>query len=99
MPRLNGIVETSLFVKDVDTACDFYERVLGLKKVVGGDDEGFLFEVASRQLLLILSEKKARKPSNTPGGVVPACLDGSGEALGAGHVAFSIESVQENRVP
>ena len=90
MPRMNGIIESSLFVKDLSRACDFYEEVLGLRKVIGSDSNGYLFEAATRQLLLVISEKKARISSSTPGGIVP-CLVEPGAALGAGHIAFAID--------
>ncbi len=92
MPELNGLLETALFVKDVSRACAFYKNVLGLKgtetqtetEVVGR------FLVGEKLLLLLVSHEKARVPSKSPGGDVPPCLVGQGEALGAGHIAFAI---------
>ena len=33
MPRLNGVLETALYVDDLPRARHFYEAVLGLKQV------------------------------------------------------------------
>ncbi|HEY9345402.1 MAG TPA: VOC family protein, partial [Inquilinus sp.] len=33
-PRIDGLLETSLYVADLDRAADFYERVLGLRAML-----------------------------------------------------------------
>jgi catechol 2,3-dioxygenase-like lactoylglutathione lyase family enzyme len=88
--NLKGVFEAALFVRDLAKARDFYERALGLE-TLRESDVGCVFIVAPRQLLLLVSESKARVPSKTPGDEVPPCLVGPGEALGAGHVAFAID--------
>ncbi len=66
-PRLNGILESALIVKDLERARAFYEDVLGLR-VFSDSEAGCGFEVAKGQLLLLVTEKKAHLPSETPGG-------------------------------
>jgi catechol 2,3-dioxygenase-like lactoylglutathione lyase family enzyme len=93
MPNLNGLLETALFVENLSRARDFYQQVVGLEKL-RESEVGCLFVVARGQLLLLISQEKARVPSKTPGGDVPACLVGPGEALGAGHIAFAVGAAE-----
>lgn len=86
---MNGLFETALFVRDLSRAADFYQDVLGLDKF-RETDGACVFAVAKRQLLLLISEEKARTSSKTPGGEVPPCVAGTGEVVGAGHVAFTV---------
>jgi catechol 2,3-dioxygenase-like lactoylglutathione lyase family enzyme len=83
MPRLKGLLESALFVKDLQRSRSFYARVLGLQ-TIQESDVGCVFAVAHGQLLLLISDEKARVSSTTPGGDVPPCLVGPGETLGAG---------------
>lgn len=93
MPILTGLVETALFVGSLSRARDFYQQVIGLEKLQESE-AGCVFVVAKGQLLLLISQEKARVPSKTPGGDVPACLVGSGETLGAGHIAFAVAEAE-----
>jgi catechol 2,3-dioxygenase-like lactoylglutathione lyase family enzyme len=83
-PKLNGLLETVLFVEDLSRASAFYEKVLGLQKVQG-NERGYGFVVAPRQLLLMVKHGTTREPRETPGGVLPPC-----GATGSMHVAFAI---------
>jgi catechol 2,3-dioxygenase-like lactoylglutathione lyase family enzyme len=89
LSTISGLLETSLFVKSLSKARDFYQQVLGLEKIKESD-AGCVFVVAKGQLLLLVSDEKARVPSKTPGGDVPPCITGTGETLGAGHIAFAV---------
>jgi catechol 2,3-dioxygenase-like lactoylglutathione lyase family enzyme len=89
MPKINGLVESALFVEKLPRARDFYLRVLGLE-IIQESDVGCVFMVAKGQLLLLVSVEKATVPSKTPGGEVPACLDRNTASLGAGHIAFGV---------
>ena len=86
---VNGLFETALFVRDLSRAANFYQHVLGLDKFRESDD-ACVFTVAKRQLLLLISEETARTSSKTHGGEVPPCVVGTGEIVGAGHVAFAV---------
>ena len=83
-PKLNGILETALFVEDLNTSSVFYEEVLGLEKV-RSDEKGFIFVVTEAQLLLLIKKGTTQNPKKTTGGVIPAC-----GASGSMHVAFAI---------
>lgn len=93
MLALKGLLETTLFVKDLSNASAFYEQVLGLEKVEQSD-VGCVFKVTERQLLLLVTHEKARVPSKTPGGEVPPCLVGPREVGGAGHLAFAVAATE-----
>ena len=84
-PRLGCVLETALYVDDLEAAERFYGRVLGLQKI---------FSVAGRQLvfrsgegvLLIFDPKQTQGTKIViNGGVIP--LHGT---HGAGHMAFRI---------
>jgi catechol 2,3-dioxygenase-like lactoylglutathione lyase family enzyme len=93
MARLNGLVEAALFVEDLSRARDFYQQVVGLDKLQESE-AGCVFVVTKGQLLLLISQEKAKIPSTTPGGDVPACLVRPGESLGAGHIAFAVAETE-----
>ena len=88
----DGLLETALFVENLPRARDFYQQVVGLEKRQESEF-GCVFVVAKGQLLLLISQEKARIPSVTPGGTVPACLGESREARCAGHLAFTVPKV------
>jgi catechol 2,3-dioxygenase-like lactoylglutathione lyase family enzyme len=84
MPRLNGILETSLYTDDMERARAFYENVLGLKAIFS-DNRLRAYGVADRDVLLIFRRGSARDATRLPGGVIPG-HDGAGPL----HVAFAI---------
>jgi len=61
-PKLNGLVETALFVEDLPRACDLYEHILGLEKIKAGDT-GCVLRVADQRYLLLVSREAARTPT------------------------------------
>ncbi len=89
-PKLNGIVETALFVENLPRACDFYDQVLGLSKVKASDT-GCVFRVGNQRYLLIVSRKAAHTPNKTMNGdVLPPCALPQHNGRGPGHIAFGI---------
>ncbi len=84
MPEISGIIETCLYVDDLDRASCFYEEQLGLRKLAA-DDRFCVFSVADRHVLLLFKRGATLQPIPTPGGTVPP-HDGSGTL----HLAFSI---------
>jgi catechol 2,3-dioxygenase-like lactoylglutathione lyase family enzyme len=87
MPAIHGVVETSLYVADLERSARFYEDVLGFSQMVG--DERFrALSVAGRQVLLLFKKGASVKPGTVPGGSIPP-HDGSGQL----HLAFAIEPV------
>ncbi|HTQ85753.1 MAG TPA: VOC family protein [Candidatus Solibacter sp.] len=89
MPQVTGLLESAVFVGDLERARDFYRRIFRLVELEASED-GCVLVIAKGQLLLLVSEAKATVASRTPGGTVPPCLDAPGKAVGAGHIAFSV---------
>ncbi len=86
MPEVTGVLETALYVEDLDHAARFYGELLGLRRL-DGDDRFCVFSVADRQVLLLFKNGVTTQPIATPGGVIPP-HDGSGHL----HLAFSISA-------
>lgn len=84
MPEMSGVIETCMYVNDLERASRFYEEQLGLRKL-GADDRFCVFSVADRQVLLLFKRGATLQPIPTPGGMIPP-HDGSGHL----HLAFSI---------
>ena len=84
MPRLDQVLETSLYVADLARSLSFYESVVGLRRLQADERFGAL-EVPGRQVLLLFRRGGTTRPLSTPGGVIPP-HDGSGSL----HVAFAV---------
>ena len=83
-PRVSGLLETSLYVEDLDRALDFYQRVLGSELFLK-DHRMCGLEVSPGQVLLLFRQGGSTSPSETPAGFIPA-HDGQG----ALHLCFAI---------
>jgi len=84
MPRLHRILETALYVTDLERAAAFYSDVLGLK-CLHSDKRMRAYDVGGNGVLLLFPEGGSLEPIETPGGSIPP-HDGRGPV----HVAFSI---------
>jgi len=84
MPSLDGVLETALYVDDLDRARGFYADVLGLMLMVR-DERMCAFTVGSRSVLLIFRRGASLETIRMSGGTIPP-HDGSGPA----HVAFAV---------
>jgi catechol 2,3-dioxygenase-like lactoylglutathione lyase family enzyme len=84
MPRLNRILETALYVADLERASAFYSDVLGLP-LIHTDHRMRTFDVGGNGVLLLFAEGGSLQPTETPGGSIPP-HDGRGPM----HVAFSV---------
>jgi catechol 2,3-dioxygenase-like lactoylglutathione lyase family enzyme len=81
-PPLLGIVETAIYVQDLDRAQSFYERVFGWQPIFAEDGRLTALGVAPSQVLLLFREGQS--------------LQGAGEIPGHGasgktHLAFGID--------
>jgi catechol 2,3-dioxygenase-like lactoylglutathione lyase family enzyme len=85
MPRLNGIIETAIHVRDLSASACFYQEVLGLE-LVAQSERLCALSVAGRHLLLLFLEGGTSEPIEIPGGTIPP-HDGSGSL----HFAFAID--------
>jgi len=84
MPRLNGILETAIYVDDLNRAQRFYEDVLELKPVFS-DCRLTAYEVGGSSILLVFERGASTETATMPGGVIPG-HDGAGPL----HYAFAI---------
>jgi catechol 2,3-dioxygenase-like lactoylglutathione lyase family enzyme len=82
--RLDGVLETALYVADLDRARAFYVGVLGCTPML--DTSRLLaLSVAGRSVLLLFRRGATEAALPTPGGLVP----GHG-GDGAQHLAFAV---------
>ena len=78
MPNVGRVLETSLYVEQLDRSIDFYQRIFGFEKLTG-DDRFCAFNVSGQQVLLLFLNGSSLAPMPMPGGVIPP-HDGSGHA-------------------
>lgn len=83
-PSLGGVLETALYVDDVERARTFYQDVLGLTPL-NADSRFIAFDVGGRSVLLLFKRGATLETVHLPGGTIPP-HDGSGPI----HMAFSI---------
>jgi catechol 2,3-dioxygenase-like lactoylglutathione lyase family enzyme len=84
LPKLSGVIETALYVDDLDRARAFYQDVLGLAAMTS-DARFAAFDVGGRNVLLLFRRGSTLEPVHLPGGTIPP-HDGSGPL----HAAFAI---------
>lgn len=84
MPQVRGVLETSLYVSDLERSRSFYAHLFGFQPVV--QDERFCaLDVTGRQILLLFQRGRTAEPVATPGGSIPP-HDGEGRL----HLTFAI---------
>ena len=88
MAKLNSVLETALYVDDIDRAINFYADVLGLASLYR-DARMAAFDVGGKSVLLIFPRGGSLETVHMPGGTIPP-HDGSGPL----HVAFAIPKDQ-----
>ncbi len=84
MPDVTGILETSLYVSDIDRSTRFYQQLFGFE-VILEEERLHALSVAGRNVLLLFKRGASTQPSEYPGGIVPP-HDGQGTQ----HIAFAI---------
>ncbi len=84
MPEILGVVETSLYVADLERAGCFYEALFGFPRMLS-DDRMRGYAVADQQVLLLFQKGGSTQATQMPGGVIPP-HDGAGRL----HLAFRI---------
>ncbi|MGZ8413462.1 MAG: VOC family protein [Gemmatirosa sp.] len=84
-PALTGVLETALYVADLDRAVAFYTRLLGARVLLAEEDRLRALDVAGRQVLLLFRTGASDRANPVPGGVVPPH-----DAHGRMHVCFAI---------
>lgn len=84
MPHVNGVLETALYVADLDRSIEFYQRLFGFETLLR-DERMCGLNVAGRQVLLLFKKGGSTAPTETPGGTIPPH-----DADGHIHLAFAI---------
>lgn len=84
MPRISHLLETALYVADLDRSRDFYARVLGLECLLQ-DERMAGMAIPGGGILLLFTRGGSIQPSKTPGGTIPP-HDGRGTQ----HLAFAV---------
>lgn len=85
MPTLDGVLETCLYVDDLDRAAHFYEQVLTLPRIAGDGDRFRAYDVGGRSVLLLFRRGGTLETVVLSGGTIPP-HDGHGPA----HFAFAV---------
>jgi catechol 2,3-dioxygenase-like lactoylglutathione lyase family enzyme len=84
MPRIAHILETSLYVDDLEQSRTFYERIFGFQ-LVFEDDRMCALEVPGGQVLLLFKHGMTDEAAPGPNGMIPGH-----HGRGALHLAFAI---------
>ena len=81
---VDGVLETALYVDDLPRAADFYERLLGMRRLFG-DERLVALDAGRRSVLLLFRRGTTLETVRMPGGTIPP-HDGHGPV----HVAFAV---------
>jgi catechol 2,3-dioxygenase-like lactoylglutathione lyase family enzyme len=84
MPSVTRVLETALYVADLDRAQTFYQRLFGFPQFVR-DARMCALGVPGGGVLLLFRHGGSLQPSPTPGGIIPPH-----DAGGRQHLAFAI---------
>jgi catechol 2,3-dioxygenase-like lactoylglutathione lyase family enzyme len=82
MPRVDGVLETALYVDDLERSLKFYQAVLGFETI--DSDERLCAMKIARQQVLLLCKKKASA------NLALGAHDGDGRV----HLAFAIPAAE-----
>jgi catechol 2,3-dioxygenase-like lactoylglutathione lyase family enzyme len=85
-PAIHGILETSLYARDLGRTAAFYRDLLGFKALVDSP-RLIAFGIAERSVLLVFQAGATEQDVVEPGGTIPG-HDGRGRL----HLAFSIKT-------
>ncbi len=83
-PPLTGILETALYVRDLERSERFWRELLGAELFLA-DDRMRALDIAGRQVLLLFATGGSATPSDVPGGTIPPH-----DATGRMHLALAI---------
>ncbi len=90
-PNVRGILESALYVDDLDRAVEFYQSVFGFEILTRGE-RLCAMSVADSQVLLLFRKGGSVEPTRIPGGIIPP-NDADGEI----HLAFSVTAAELDR--
>ena len=84
-PPVVGLLESALYVADLDRSAEFYRRIFGFPLIFSEANRMRALSVAGRQVLLLFRVGACTQPSPGSGGTIPP-HDGSGNL----HFAFAV---------
>jgi len=85
MPSVSGILETALYVDNLQRSVEFYADLFGFR-VLDTSPRMSVLQVADQQLLLLMKKGASVTPRITPRGTRPGT-----DATGQQHLAFAID--------
>jgi tRNA(adenine34) deaminase len=88
-PSLLGIIESSLYVEDLERSCSFYQRLFGFEILYEERPRMVAMSAAGKQVLLLFRKGGSLQPTQSSGGLIPA-HDGDGNL----HLAFAIDRAE-----
>ena len=90
MPLITRLLETSLYIDDLDRSAGFYQDLFGFETLLR-DDRMCALSVADSSVLLLFKKGGSSTPSPVPGGIIPPH-----DADGRAHMAFAIPAESLN---
>ncbi len=84
MPKVTGLLESSLYVQDLERAAQFYQNLFGFERLFA-DERLCALNVADKQVLLLFKKGASSDFNPMPGGFIPPH-----DAEGRIHFAFSV---------
>jgi catechol 2,3-dioxygenase-like lactoylglutathione lyase family enzyme len=84
MPKIDGLLETALYVDDMPRSTAFFKEVLGLRCMLAGE-RITAFDAGQKGVLLLFKRGASAEDTPIAGGVLPG-HDGAGPL----HMAFAI---------
>lgn len=84
MPPITGVLETALYVADLERATEFYQGVLGLR-AMSTSDRLVPMDAGSGTVLLLFQRGATSGGADTPGGRIPPH-----DASGPAHFALAV---------
>ena len=84
MKKLQKVIETAVYCKNLEVAVAFYTKIMQLKPMLQ-DDRFCAFDVNSQSVFLLFLQGASLMPQNTAGGIIPPH-----DGFGPTHMAFAI---------
>lgn len=84
VPKVNGVLETALYVANLEVSVSFYKKIFEFETLYS-DHRFCALGIANKQALLLFLKGASVEGSSGPGGIIPP-HDGEGDL----HLAFSI---------
>lgn len=83
-PKLEGVLETALYVDDPERSARFYQSLFGFESIAG-DQRLWALSIQGRQVLLLIRKGSSVEPHQSSGGVIPGS-----DSSGTSHLTFAI---------